>query len=190
MTRRDVIKSRDWLLNPREETQIYFLLLTDCFDSWSSDSQRLASLWAAFPWLKKNKKKVKTSDSRSYSPRTHFLQTAFFFFLLRLKNDVIAGIQKSFLVWTICNPFVVKSTPLATPLKVFMLPVESSRFQIRALLPHHTLLASTQHVLLWKRWHKGRSQGHTCWCTDQSVLYCCGFQPLCSCALLTGRVIM
>lgn len=86
------------------------------------------------------------------------------FFITLYDDDTVAGIQKGFLVWNICNPFVGKITLLAALLKVFILPLESSSLCLRVLFlwclknsPLITICWHIHRVLRWQRVKGGSS---------------------------------
>lgn len=110
---------------------------------------------SCFSMIEKKQKNQQNIRHQIVFTKNTFLQALFF---ITLHDDVtVAGIQKGFLVWNICNPFVVKITLLAALLKVFILALESSSLCLRVLFlwclktsPLITICWHTHRVLRWQ----------------------------------------
>lgn len=130
---------------------------------------------SCFSMIEKNQKNQQNITHQIVFTENTFLQALFF---ITLYDDVtVAGIQKGFLVWNICNPFVVKITLLAALLKVFILPLESSSLCLRVLFlwclensPLITICWHTHCVLRWQKCLRRLFLGHPC--CDAHVCAC------------------
>lgn len=131
---------KDLFPNPRGETQVwakvYFLSLIVCalFRKWSFSLWKLwltasgsRAFWAAFPRSPLPNERIR--HQIVFAKERHTSMSFVLFFSLAFKKMTsisVVRIQKGFLVWNICNPFVVESTLLPALPKVFILPVDSS----------------------------------------------------------------
>lgn len=92
----------------------------DSSPSENCDSQRLAVSELLF---QDQSFQTRELDTRSYSLRRDISTSPASFSFASIS---VVTIQKGFLVWNICNPFVVESSRLPALPKVFILPDKSS----------------------------------------------------------------